>query len=289
MPVSAFIIRPFGKKDVVMLKEPPPADKLKPATPREAKAEVVQIDFDQIHRHLIAPALRHLRIEANTTEVVLASGNIREDMFHLLMTADLVVADVSILNPNVYYELGIRHAFRDKFTFLIRSNLSDVPFDLRTDRYFEYDHTILQDGDDHDKAKLDQREKSVAALAKAVRATLNSERSDSPVFRLLPRMRAEDRSRFIAAPREFKEELERAKKYRRGGDLRLLAAECEGFLWEIEGLREVGRAQFELNFIGGACATFEEIVRRYPDDVEANMVLSTVYQRRNDSARVLSS
>ena len=52
--------------------------------------------------------------------------------------------------------------------------------------------------------------------------------------------------------------------------------ECEGFLWEVEGLRLVGRAQFEANLIGGAKATWEQIVSRYPDDVEANTVLSTV-------------
>jgi len=270
--VNAFVIRPFGKKDVVTVPAAPPADPLHPGQERNATAKVVQIDFQDVHDRLVAPALKQLRIEAETTEAILSSGNIREDMFHRLMTADLVLADVSMHNANVFYELGIRHAFRDKFTFLIRSNLSEYPFDLKTDRYFEYDHT-----------KLDA--KSVEALAKAIRMTLNSERSDSPVFRLLPRMRAEDRSRFIAVPREFKEELDRAKKYRRGGDLRLLGAECEGFLWEVEGLREVGRAQFELNFIPGACATFEEIVRRYPDDVEANMVLSTVYQRRKDTAR----
>lgn len=279
MPLSAFIIRPFGKKDVPCAVREGPAvsatgldgqiDAAKKA--RIRSAELVEIDFEDVHKRLIAPALSALRIDANTTGVILSAGNIREDMFHLLMTADLVVADVTIHNPNVFYELGIRHAFRDKFTFLMRSNVSDYPFDLKTDRYFEYDHH--------------HPDRSVRELTDAIKATLNSERSDSPVFRLLPRMRSEDRSRFISVPREFKEELERAKKYRRPGDLRLLAAECEGFLWEVEGLREIGRAQFDLNYIGGACTTWEQIVRRYPDDVEANMVLTTLYQRLNDHAR----
>lgn len=282
MPVSAFIIRPFGKKDITInVKELPAAsaDAAAPAQPRAASAQLVEIDFDAIHTNLIAPALRQLGIAANTTEIVVSSGNIREDMFHLLMTADLVLADVSVHNPNVFYELGIRHAFRDKFTFLIRSKmLDDVPFDLKTDRYFGYDHTKIM-------GAAADAQVSVDALARAIRATLNSERSDSPVFKLLPRMRSEDRSRFISVPRDFKEDLDRAKKNRRAGDLRLLASECEGFLWEVEGLREVGRAQFELNYMGGACSTFEQIVRRYPDDVEANMVLSTVYQRRDDGPR----
>jgi hypothetical protein len=39
-------------------------------------------------------------------------GNIRLDMFQRLLTADLVIADISIQNANVYYELGVRHALR---------------------------------------------------------------------------------------------------------------------------------------------------------------------------------
>jgi hypothetical protein len=58
-----------------------------------------------------------------------------------------VIADISIHNANAFYELGARHAFREKRTFLIRcskqslpaeAKLDEVPFDLKTDRYFEY-------------------------------------------------------------------------------------------------------------------------------------------------------
>ncbi len=54
------------------------------------------------------------------------------------MIADLVIADISIHNANVYYELGVRHALRDGHTILIRSRRDEVPFDLKTDRYLEY-------------------------------------------------------------------------------------------------------------------------------------------------------
>ncbi len=266
MGLNAFVIRPFGTKDVAL----PGENRVIEGQPVRV-SRLTSVDFDAIDRELITPALAQLGIAAKTTEAVVEAGNIREDMFHLLMTADLVVADVTVHNPNVFYELGIRHAFRDKFTFLIRSAGNEYPFDLKTDRYFEYDHL----------KPAESREK----LAQAVRATLASERADSPVFRLLPRMRAEDRSRFISVPRDFLEDVERAKQHRRGGDLRLLAAECEGFLWEVEGLREVGRAQFDLNFIGGSRATWEQIAKRYPDDVEANMVLSTIYLRMSDATR----
>ena len=111
--MRAFIVRPFGVKK--------------------------GIDFEAVERDLIAPALDALGISGRTTGEIVAPGNIREDMFHLLLTADLVVADMSIHNANVFYELGIRHALRDKRTFLIRAPVDDTPFDLLTDRYLRYD------------------------------------------------------------------------------------------------------------------------------------------------------
>ena len=113
--MRAFIIRPFGTK--------------------------AGIDFDKVDAELIAPALERLKLEGGTTGKVIEAGNIREDMFQLLLVSDVVVADISIDNVNAYYELGVRHALREKRTFLIRASgtATDVPFDLRTDRYLPYD------------------------------------------------------------------------------------------------------------------------------------------------------
>ena len=55
------------------------------------------------------------------------------------MGADIVIADISLHNANVFYELGIRHGLRSTLTFLLRANIDKYPFDLSTDRYFVYD------------------------------------------------------------------------------------------------------------------------------------------------------
>ena len=55
-----------------------------------------------------------------------------------LRAADVVVADLSVHNANVFYELGIRHALRDHGTFMLRCDADKFPFDLQTDRYFVY-------------------------------------------------------------------------------------------------------------------------------------------------------
>ena len=134
MPLNAFVIRPFGVKEVVL----PGKDERTPSGETVRTCPVAFIDFDKIHRQLIDPALARLKMLANTTEVVVSAGNIREDMFHLLMTADLVIADVTVHNPNVFYELGLAHALR-KPVVLISASEDDVPFDVRHIRVIYYD------------------------------------------------------------------------------------------------------------------------------------------------------
>ena len=290
MPLNAFIVRPFGTKELIVssknmkLELDSHPEKGNDGSVLSGTEKIgtdkdsdwrVSINFDAIHQCLIAPALSRLNIDGKTTDAIMVAGNIREDMFHRLITADLVIADLTMHNANVFYELGIRQAFRDKHTFLIRSASSDYPFDLQTDRYFAYDLIELLNGS----------ERSVDKLAHALRSTIMSYKADSPVFKLVPKLEAEDRSRFITVPDEFREEVQRAHQLRLPEHLRMLAVECADSLWEVEGLRNVGRAQFESNFIDDAKVTWEQIANRYPDDIEANTTLSTVYQRRNDVPR----
>jgi len=243
--MRAFIVRPFGKKK--------------------------NTDFDNVAEKLIDPALTALGATGRDTIEIVKQGNIRSDMFQRLLTADLVIADLSIHNANVFYELGIRHALRGKHTFLMRAHQDPFPFDLQTDRYFTYDKS--------DPAA------AVSALTRALHDTITSEGWDSPVFHLLPDLEEQDRSRFFAVPKGFREEVELAAASDLLGDLGLLAAEAEGLDWESEGWRIVGRAQFDLKASEGARATWEKIRKLAPLDCEANLMLGTIYQRLNDLTR----
>lgn len=249
--MRAFIVRPFGVKN--------------------------EIDFDQVERDLIDPVLTRLGVTGRTTGEVIGQGNIREDMFQLLLTADLVVADLSIHNANVFYELGIRHSLRDRHTFLLRCNVDRFPFDLQTDRYFTY--------------RKEAPAESVGPLYEALRATIDSGRTNSPVFALLPNMKEQDPSRFVTVPLGFGESVERAANERRLGDLGLLGAEARGFDWETEGLRAVGRAQYALKDFKGARSTWEAVRRNNREhDLETNILLGTIYEklgRLTDSTQAL--
>src|SRR6476646_1750684 len=143
----AFIVRPFGEK-------------------KFGKDQLL-VNFDEIEKSLIDPALKYLNIDGRTTAEILESGNIRDDMFQLLVAADLVIADLTVHNANVFYELGVRHALREKRTFLIYSQIGEekVPFDLQTDRYLAYDHK--------------EPGKSLPAFIAGLRRTLASDDKDS--------------------------------------------------------------------------------------------------------------
>jgi hypothetical protein len=229
------------------------------------------IDFERVERELIDPALAAAGFEGRTTGEIVRQGNIRTDMFQRLLTADLVIADLSIHNANVFYELGIRHSLREKRTFMIKSEGDSYPFDLQPDRYFIYDR--------------EDPKKSLPDLIKALKHTLASPDQDSPVFGSLPNMKAQDPAKFLAVPTDFNEEVEIAKKNNYLGDLELLASEAQGFDWGVEGLRVVGHAQFKLKAFRGARDTWEAVRGFNSLDLEANTLLATIYQRLGDLTR----
>ena len=243
--LRAFIIRPFGEKE--------------------------GIDFDRVEEALLAPALHQVHVSGRTTLDILRQGNIRVDMFQRLLTADLVLADVSIHNANVFYELGIRHALREKRTFLLRCQASTYPFDLQTDRYFVYDK--------------DRPAESLDGLVTALKHTLASLAQDSPVFHLLPGLTAQDPARFLPVPQEFQEAVTYAVAHKQFGDLELLAEEVQELEWARPGLRVVGRAQMAAKAYESARVTWEAVVKVAPDDVEGNTYLGTIYQRLGDLTR----
>src|SRR4051812_14619765 len=186
----AFIIRPFGKKQDSAGKE---------------------IDFERVHNDLIAPAFTVVGLGGGTTGEIVEAGNIREDMFALIIEADLVVCDVTVHNANVFYELGIRHALRKKRSVLIKGGpVGDAtPFDLLTDRYVPYD--------------VGNPAAALAALTETIRMTLISDReADSPVFKMLPKLPEVSWAVIQAIPSDFGEEVDRARAAKSKGWLSLL-------------------------------------------------------------------
>lgn len=69
-------------------------------------------------------------------------GTITTDILTRLMYDTFVIADITYPNPNVYYELGLRHCFKPGTILIRRSDIKiNAPFDISHQRYIEYECT----------------------------------------------------------------------------------------------------------------------------------------------------
>jgi hypothetical protein len=212
---------------------------------------------------LIEPAMKAAGLAGGTTGEIVEPGNIREDMFQLIIEADLVICDISIHNANAFYELGIRHALRKNRTLMIRgkSAADDIPFDILTDRYAAY--------------RIDNPGKALGELVEVLRAALATEReTDSPVFKMVPALQEVDPATVQVIPKDFAEEVGRARAARAAGWLRLLADEVTGRRFQWPGLRLIGEAQWRIEDYDGARRTWERVRANALDDLDANFALA---------------
>jgi len=80
-------------------------------------------------------------LEVTRADDVAMPGTITSDILTRIMHSDLVVADVTYPNPNVFYELGLRHACR-LGTIIVREKTGPrLPFDISHQRAIEYSNT----------------------------------------------------------------------------------------------------------------------------------------------------
>src|SRR4030095_2991866 len=96
-----FVVMPFGRKDV------PKKPQIDASPEREKSRDLLKVDFDAVYEKLFKPALEAAGLQPFRADDEAAAGDILKDMFAELVTADFVLADISILNANVFYELGI--------------------------------------------------------------------------------------------------------------------------------------------------------------------------------------
>ena len=117
--MSCFIIMPFGVK----------AD---PATGET-------INFDAIHRELIQPVVEKLKLDGKRSDEVSLAGLIHKDMIDRIINSDVVIVDITTGNPNVMYELGVRHAACRSGTVIIQQRGNRIPFNIGGMRAMEYE------------------------------------------------------------------------------------------------------------------------------------------------------
>jgi MAP3K TRAFs-binding domain len=151
-----FVIMPFGKKP-------------------DAGGRV--IDFDAVWTRILAPSIADVGFLAVRADKEMSSGVIHKAMYERLILSEYAVADLTIPNANVFYELGVRHAVRPQTTVLLSAEASRLPFDVGPLATLPYS---LDDSGKPNKVKADR-----AALTQRLLHAKSHDAPDSPLFTLL--------------------------------------------------------------------------------------------------------
>src|SRR5215472_5991820 len=159
-----FVLIPFGEKiDPSRSSQPP-------------------INFERIYFDAIKPAIEDAEMIPLRAAEEKTGGIIHKPMFEQLLLCDFAVADLTTLNPNVFYELGVRHTARHGTTLPIFAKHSTLPFDVALLRALPYqlkpDNAFGPDEARELRAALGKRLAELRELART------SDAEDSPVFQL---------------------------------------------------------------------------------------------------------
>lgn len=98
---------------------------------------------DDVRDYVVKPAVEPLGYRVERADDIADPGMIMQQVVDAIVEAELVVADLTALNPNVLYELAIRHE-TGKPVITIAERGTDVPFDLNQVRTIFFDHTNLR-------------------------------------------------------------------------------------------------------------------------------------------------
>ena len=94
-------------------------------------------DFNEIYEHFLVSVLTESGFAVRRADNLQNAQNIIKDIVNGIAKSDLIVADLTDSNPNVYYELGLAHAL-NKPVILLTQELDSLPFDLKSYRVVSY-------------------------------------------------------------------------------------------------------------------------------------------------------
>ncbi len=285
-----FVVMPFGRKPV---RAGRPAQDGKPAQ------EQVFVDFDELYAHLVEPALLQAGCEAFRADRERAAGDIRTDMFFELVTADFVFADVSILNPNVFYELGIRHGVAPRGVAHLHGGWDKLPFDIAPDRVVRYDGSLWEEPVERTASWKERLRAEVAATAGALRQVVaqDDRTTGSPVYSHLVGLKPVDwreistaRARYFRGILDdWRERLRVARMKGWPGDILTLAGDAPTRYHRQQLLFAAAKALVDLCRFDAAVGVLKELLRVAPDHLDAQCQLGLTLNRlgRVEEAEVL--
>jgi len=279
---------PFGQKEV-------PKRPLVDALPApETGNDGLQVDFDDVYRFLFRPALEAAGLQPFRADDEESAGDILKDMFAELVTADFVLADISILNANVFYELGIRHTVGPRGVICLHAGWADRPFDVAPQRTFKYDGQLFRVGLARDAVWETKIAAEVSRLGKTLQKAVAADRTTegSPVYGNLPKLVPPDASQigtarfkhYQAQAEEWRQRVTIAGKEGRAEDILTLAGDVPSPYYRRNLLRQCGETLLALGRLCPAQDIFRELGEELegsgsPDEVRVKCQLALIANR----------
>jgi hypothetical protein len=170
MKPYCFVITSFGQKENL--------NDLKAKYNEGNKNPVQKINFDKIYEDLVKPAILKAELEPLIEREEQSFGSIHKTMYEKIILCEFCIADLTNLNPNAYYELGMRYAVKPHTTIpIIASSHFPLPFDVGPDRTFAYQ--VDKD------FNLSDKENDIEKLAGILIYAKQSRNTDSPLYDMI--------------------------------------------------------------------------------------------------------
>ncbi len=116
--------------------------------------------FTTVYNHLIKPAVIKAGFESIRADDTFKTNIIINSIIQNILDSDIIVCDLSSKNANVFYELGLSHAFNKKVV-LIKDNVTNIPFDISGIRVLSYDKSL----------RIDEVDKSIPEISRYIADT----------------------------------------------------------------------------------------------------------------------
>lgn len=274
---TCFVIMPFGKK----------------------KIGENDFDFDDYYEKIFKRAIEMTalpeggKLTAKRADSKNVSGSIRDEMLQDILLSRIVFADITGLNPNVFYELGVRHALRPMSTVVFKEKKSVIPFDVQDLRIFDYEvEGVTAAIETIDKIKVCLEESLLVAHDSPVVKSLRDE-LEWPDYDYLSTEKFKIRSYY-----EIKNINESIRAYLRDADFALEKKDLSSAISLLKGARNLDNSSLEVNMrlssllikknrLDDAEEILNEVIKIYPKYSSCWRLLGVVKNKLNKSSEAI--
>ncbi len=279
----------MDSKSLLMFVAMPGTD-MGPSAHWREPASIIEHFYNAISTELVKRLQREIKVVVEKERE--QSGVIYRSMFSAALEADIYIADITGNNPNVYLELGVRWALKDKVTIVVRQEEGPAKFNVAANRIFRYDK------------EPDVLKKAIASIVRAIESGFINNEVDSPVRQNVPDIPlysekyVQDIHRDIANLREENQHLKalQGRDYLAAG--RVATDSKQRLLWfkkavEVnpnfaEGFFELGKEFQRLDRYDEAIHALQQAVWLDPKSVQYHRELGSTYNKMGNLEQAIN-